>query len=94
MNIQASIYVSHAVVSSFSSSLLESTILGKESAVISDEGITHYRDYINKNLIKIATTQNSFTSFIDNIDLKNKSLAQPKQNHMENIFEMMEKIFK
>jgi len=93
MNIQTSIYVSHAVVSSFSSSLLESTILGKESAVISDKGITHYRDYINKNLIKIATTNKTFISFIDNIDLKNKPLNQSKKNYKENIYEVLEKIF-
>ena len=93
MNIQTSIYVSHAVISSFSSSLLESTILGKECAVISEEGIAHYRDYIKKNLIKTATTQNSFISFIDNIDLNNKSLDQSKQNFTENIFEILEKIF-
>ena len=93
INILNCIDLSDAVISAFSSSLLESTMLKKHTAIIHTEGLEHYKQYIDQQKINEACNPSSFNKFIS--DLINDKLhikESDEEKHKDEI-ELLREVF-
>ena len=93
MNILNCIDLSDAVISAFSSSLLESIMLKKHACIIHKEGIEHYKQYIDQKKINVACDTLSFNKFVSDLFHDKLPIKKSDEDKDKDKIELLKEVF-